>query len=227
MKRLTLGIVLSRGARRVHGAGAVAGKPLAAQSWLAANIAAGKAFVEPQCKGCHGARRRGRRIGDSEPGGATRALSARGLKAYKEGKRSHAALREITTNMSDADARNVAAYYASPAAGPAGSGDGKNAELLSPYEHGKALAAACAKCHGEDGNSTIAGIPSLAGQQPQYLVVAIQEYLNEERKAAPMHALLPGLTQARHGEPGAVFRLAGARRACRARLRRRRRPASR
>jgi cytochrome c553 len=36
-------------------------------------------------------------------------------------------------------------------------------------------------------------VPSLAGQQPHYLVAAIQEYLNKERKAAPMHSLLPGL----------------------------------
>ncbi len=63
------------------------------------------------------------------------------------------------------------------------------------YEHGKKLAGACAKCHGEDGNSKVAGTPSLAGQQPQYLVIAIQEYLKKERKAAPMHALLPGMTR--------------------------------
>ena len=93
--------------------------------------------------------------------------------------------------MSEADARNVAAYYASlPAVDPA---PAKDAKEVTPYERGKALAAACAQCHGEDGNSKIPATPSLAGQQPQYLVVAIQEYLNKERKAAPMHALLPGL----------------------------------
>jgi cytochrome c553 len=92
--------------------------------------------------------------------------------------------------MSEADARNLAAYYAGlPPVPPAAS----TAKVISPYDHGKSLAAACSKCHGEDGNSKTAAIPTLAGQQPHYLVVAINEYLSKERKAAPMHALLPGL----------------------------------
>jgi cytochrome c553 len=70
---------------------------------------------------------------------------------------------------------------------------GSQPKAVSPYDRGKALAAACAKCHGADGNSTTPGIPSLAGQHAQYLVLATQEYLNRERKAAPMHAVLPGL----------------------------------
>jgi cytochrome c553 len=114
------------------------------------------------------------------------------LEAYKDGKRTHAALRDLTGHMSEADVRNVAAYYASLP--PIANASGKDAPLVSPYERGKALAAPCAKCHGEDGNSKIPGIPGLAGQQPHYFVVAIQEYLNRERKKAPMHSMLPGLS---------------------------------
>lgn len=169
------------------------GKPAAVAKLPAADVAAGKAFAERECKGCHGL----------DGGGAAPAiphLAAQreryllaALTAYKEKKRVHAALREIASHMTDADARNLSAYFASlppiQATGP------KDAAALSPYEHGKSLAKACAKCHGDDGNSTIAGTPSLAGQQPHYLVVAIQEYLKRERKAAPMHGLLPGLTR--------------------------------
>jgi cytochrome c553 len=95
--------------------------------------------------------------------------------------------------MSESDVRNVAAYYTGLP--PVAEASGKDVQPYSPYENGKALAAACAKCHSEEGNSTTPGVPSLAGQQPRYLVVAVQEYLNKERKAAPMHALLPRLTK--------------------------------
>ena len=94
--------------------------------------------------------------------------------------------------MSDANARNLAAFYSSLPAVAAAAAEPKT---VSPYERGKALAGACAKCHGADGNSGTPGIPSLAGQHAQYLVLATQEYLNRERKAAPMHAVLPGLSK--------------------------------
>lgn len=159
----------------------------------AADVSAGKAFAERECKGCHGLDGRGAAQGIPHLAAQRERYLLASLKAYKEGKRTHAALREVAGHMSDADARNVAAYYAGlPPIAPA---SGKDAQIFSPYENGKALAAACAKCHGDDGNSKIPGIPGLAGQQPRYFVVAIQEYLNKERKKAPMHSMLPGLSK--------------------------------
>lgn len=185
MKRLALGIALAAAL-----AACTDKEPPAGQKAAAADVAAGKTLAERECKGCHGAD--GRSIAPAIPHLAAqneRYLLA-ALQAYKSGGRTHAALKEVTARLGDGDARNIAAYYASlPPAKPAA---GVQA-LVSPYEHGKSLARACAKCHGEDGNSRTAGIPGLAGQQPHYLVLAIQEYLNKERKAAPMHGLLPGL----------------------------------
>ncbi len=158
---------------------------------VAADVGAGKAFAERECKSCHGLD--GRSMAPAIPHLAAQRerYLTESIKAYREGKRTHAALKEMAGRMSEADVRNVAAYYAGLA--PVASAPGKDALPGSPYESGKTLAAACAKCHNEDGNSTTPGIPSLAAQQPRYLVVAVQEYLNKERKAAPMHALLPGL----------------------------------
>ncbi len=113
------------------------------------------------------------------------------MQAYKEAKRSHAALKDLAKHMTDADLRNVAAYYARL---PAVAGKDVSPTVL-PYDRGKALAAPCAKCHNEDGNSTTPGIPSLAGQQPHYFGLAIREYLQKERQRAPMHAMLPGLSK--------------------------------
>jgi cytochrome c553 len=190
MKRLMLGIVCSA---------ALLGCPdkdqqpaqLTPEKQAAANVAAGKAFAERECRACHGLDGKGAAPAIPHLAAQRERYLLAALKAYKEGKRVHAALREIASHMTDADARNLAAYFAGLP--PIQTAGGNDAALVSPYEHGKSLASACAKCHSEDGNSRIPGTPSLAGQQPQYLVVAIQEYLNKERKAAPMHALLPGL----------------------------------
>lgn len=165
-------------------------KPAAAP--VAGDVTAGKALAEAQCKGCHGLD--GGSVAPGVPHLAAQderyLLGA--LKAYKEGKRSHAALKVIAERMSEAEIRNVSAYYASlPAEGLA---QAKDVSLVSPYERGKARAADCAKCHGVDGNGTAPGIPSLAGQQARYLIAALQEYVRGERKSSPMHAVMRTLS---------------------------------
>ncbi|MEW6688936.1 MAG: c-type cytochrome [Pseudomonadota bacterium] len=156
------------------------------------DAAAGRAFAERECKACHGLDGKGTAPAIPHLAAQSEAYLVLALKEYQQRKRLHAALREIASHMTEADMRNLAAFYASR---PPVQASGEQAKRLSPYERGKELAAACAKCHGVDGNSAAAGIPSLAGQQPHYLVVAIQEYLLKERKAAPMHGLLPGLAR--------------------------------
>ena len=152
------------------------------------DIAAGKALAEKTCKACHGADGGG--VAPAIPHLAAqreRYLLA-SLNEYKNGKRTHAALRDIATNMSEADLRNVAAYFASlpPIPGKVAA----DVKHTSPYEKGKQLAAECAKCHGEDGNSKTPGTPTLAGQQPHYLVAAILEYHRDDRKMTSMKSVM-------------------------------------
>lgn len=192
MKRFLLGIVLSVALigctdREQPTAKTAAGKQ------AAADVRAGKAFAERECKGCHGLDGAGAAPAIPHLAGQRERYLLAALTAYKEGKRTHAALREVAGHMTETDMRNLAAYYAGLP--PIAAAPGKDAQLVSPYEKGKALAAACVKCHGEDGNSRIPGTPSLAGQQPRYFVLAIQEYLNAERKKAPMHSMLSGLSK--------------------------------
>lgn len=159
---------------------------------VAGDLKAGQKLAEAECKSCHGLD--GGSVAPGVPHLAAqdeRYLVA-SLKAYREGKRSHAALKVIAERMSEADVRNVSAYYASlPAEGLA---QAKDLSHVSPYERGKARAADCAKCHGVDGNGTAPGIPSLAGQQARYLIVALQEYVRGERKSSPMHAVMRTLS---------------------------------
>jgi len=151
----------------------------------AADIAAGKVVADKECKGCHGLDGKAAAAGIPNLAGQRGRYVMAALKEYKEGTRTHLALRQIATNMSENETRQVAAFYASlrPIQAPA-------TAQFSAYENGKTVASTCAHCHGGDGNSKTPGTPSLAGQQPQYFVTATQEYLMGARESAPMDPML-------------------------------------
>lgn len=154
----------------------------------APDIAAGKAIAEAECVGCHGLDGRGAAPGIPHLAAQIDKYLLESLHAYREGPRMHAALRDMTMHLSDADLRNVAAYYGSlPPLEP--SPETAAPAVQSPYEKGQAAAEACASCHGEDGNSEIPGTPSLAGQQPVYFVTAVRGYLDGTRPISEMEML--------------------------------------
>ncbi len=158
---------------------------------IAGDAVAGKAIAEKECKGCHGLDGKGVAPGIPRLAGQSDRYILASLKEYTGKRRSHDALRQIAEHMSDADGRNVAAYYAglAPVAPETG------IAVFSPFDRGKSLAPACIKCHGENGNSTTPGTPSLAGQQPRYFVTATNEYLNGARGTSPMHGLVRDMTR--------------------------------
>jgi len=159
----------------------------------AADVAAGKVLAERECRGCHGLDGRGTAPGIPHLAAQSERYLLASIAAYREGKRTHAALRDMAAGMSETDLGNVVAYYASLP--PVATASESSPPAFLPYEHGKELASACTRCHGDDGNATAAGVPSLAGQQPHYLVVAAQEYVNGVRKTDPMHSLLRPLSK--------------------------------
>jgi cytochrome c553 len=186
MKHVVLGILLSVALIGCSDQDQSKGKPQGK-----ADLAAGKAIADQECKACHGLDGKGTAPGIPHLAGQSERYLVTSLTEYKQRARMHAALREIATHLTDAELRNVSAYYASlPPVAAA-----KNGEVFSPYENGKVLAAACTRCHGENGNSKTPGTPTLAGQQPRYLVVATQEYLNGIRETSPMHALVRDLNR--------------------------------
>lgn len=144
----------------------------------AANPAAGKAIASKDCVACHGLDGKGVTSEIPHLAAQVEKYLVASLEAYKEGKRTHAALRDMASNMSKADIRNVAAFFA----GLPPVKTETVAEVQDIREKGQAAAQTCAACHGEDGNSTTAGIPSLAGQQPGYFINAVKAYLDGKRK---------------------------------------------
>lgn len=69
----------------------------------------------------------------------------------------------------------VAGLFALGAAVPA------VASAAGDVEAGKAKAAVCAACHGQNGVAQIPMYPNLAGQHEQYLVSSLKAYKNKQR----------------------------------------------
>jgi cytochrome c553 len=60
---------------------------------------------------------------------------------------------------------------------------------------GKEKAAACAACHGEDGNSAVPMFPILAGQTPRYLYLQLKDFKEGRRKNDLMSPMAANLTK--------------------------------
>ena len=60
---------------------------------------------------------------------------------------------------------------------------------------GKAKAASCAGCHGEDGNSMMPGFPKLAGQHKGYLIRQLQDFKSGSRLSPMMAPMAAGLDE--------------------------------
>lgn len=63
-------------------------------------------------------------------------------------------------------------------------------------EAGKAKSAACAACHGADGNSAVTSFPKLAGQNRDYLYHALKDYKAGKRKNPIMAGQVQNLSDA-------------------------------
>jgi cytochrome c553 len=150
-------------------------------------IEAGKAAVA-SCTGCHGESGITKTPGMPNLVGFDPKYLVATMKAYKSGQYKSEVMKTILANVSDAEMDNIALYYAlqkparaqTPAPGDQAAGKG-------------AAAAACAGCHGEAGVSTDPAIPSLAGQDAQYLATALKAYKDGLRSDATMKFVVASL----------------------------------
>ncbi len=65
--------------------------------------------------------------------------------------------------------------------------------------------AACTSCHGKGANQPLEGMPKLAGQYPEYLVKALNEYRSGKRKNAIMAGQAADLSDADVANLSAYF----------------------
>jgi cytochrome c553 len=154
------------------------------------DIESGKAIVEANCTGCHTLEGQGKTAKIPNLAGQPAEYLVEAMHAYSEGARHHAALQELIGGFSESDIRNIAGFFASlPPVAPVP----VNESSESAYHQGAEVAAVCIECHGEHGYSTTPGVPSLAGQQPVYLIVATQEYADGSRGHVEKEEMLRGL----------------------------------
>ncbi len=152
-------------------------------------VQAGKTAAAP-CGGCHGEGGAGKIPGMPSLAGLDPKYLVAAMKAYKSGQRRNEVMTAALAGATDTDINNIALYYAlqkpvrteNPVAGNQAAG--------------KEAAAACAGCHGEQGVSENPAIPSLAGQDAQYFVVALRDYKDGSRRDEPMKGLVAQLDDA-------------------------------
>jgi len=155
-------------------------------------VKAGKSVAKSECTSCHGLDGLSEREDIPHLASQHADYLYEQLQAYKNGDRKHPGMRRSIRNLNDDALRSVAGYYFSldlPRGGDAQkAADTQDKDTLaetddiSPVEAGKAASKGCASCHGEDGNSVLPGMPSLAGQNLQYLVDAMKAYRQASRK---------------------------------------------
>ncbi len=145
-------------------------------------VQAGKTAAA-SCGGCHG------ELGISKTPGMPNLVALdpkyfiAASQAYKSGQRKNDMMKSLLAGVSDEAIGNIALFYAlqKPA----------KAQTPAPGDPaaGKtAAAAACAACHGDAGVSGNPATPSVAGQDAQYLVAALQAYKDGSRKDESMKA---------------------------------------
>jgi len=78
--------------------------------------------------------------------------------------------------------------------------------LAGNAEAGKTKSAACAGCHGVDGNSPVPAFPKIAGQNEAYMVKQIKDFkTNTDRQNAIMLGMVAALTEEDAADIGAYF----------------------
>jgi cytochrome c553 len=115
------------------------------------------------------------------------------LTDFKAGKRDNPIMRAMASPLSEADMKNVAAFYASKQPKP---GFAKNKDLVSVGEKiyrgglGDRSVPACSGCHGPSGAGIPAQYPRLAGQHADYVEAQLVAFRGGARRNNPAMAAI-------------------------------------
>ncbi len=111
------------------------------------------------------------------------------LTEFKSGKRANAVMSGMAASLSDAEIKELAAYFAAKKLNPgqaATNGAGSVGEKI--YRGGVAATGvpACAACHGPNGAGLPKQFPRLGGQHADYTLAQLKAFRTGERTNAPM-----------------------------------------
>ena len=133
------------------------------------------ARLAASCNGCHGDKGNSTTPGTPRLAGQQQAFLRMAITHYRDGSRQHAMMQMLTRYLSDTDIEKLALFYASqiPTA---------QTTTKTSVAAGEKLASGCSGCHGKDGNTQDDKIPSLAGQNANYIVTALNAYRSGSRQ---------------------------------------------
>jgi cytochrome c553 len=150
-------------------------------------VQAGKTVAAAACAGCHGSAGVTQIPAMPSLVGLDPKYLTEAMKAYKSGQRKHDTMKAMLASVGEPAMNNIALFYAlQPATAQKNPAVGDKAA-------GKEAAASCAGCHGEEGVSGSPATPSLAGQDAQYLVAALQAYKGGSRGDETMKGMVASL----------------------------------
>lgn len=152
----------------------------------------GKAVANAHCAGCHGVS--GTSMNPAIPSlvGHDAQYLTTATRAYRDGLRDNAMMKRAVAKLSDGAITDVAAHYASQS--PLSAAPVSAAQSFDPVGDGARLSETCAGCHGENGNSALAGTPSLSRLHPTYLSAAIAAYQQGTRAHSAMKSMVEHLS---------------------------------
>ena len=133
------------------------------------------AAVAVLCEQCHGEKGVSSTEGVPNLAGQQPAYLIASTLEYKRGNRGHEDMGDMLAELEQVDVEKMAMYFASQSAPK------REAPPFGDPVAGEADSASCGKCHGARGISHKPMVPSLAAQDPFYLVSASKAYRNHER----------------------------------------------
>lgn len=195
MRISTLGpiVLLFVGANLSSVAGADSGTTLALE---------GNARGATACAGCHGADGAGNAAaGFPRLAGLDAGYLHKQLRDFQNGSRKNTVMEPIANALSDAEARAVAAYYASRT--PTVAAAPPTPDATRAIERGEHIALhgqwentipACVSCHGPGGRGVGMHFPALAGQSARYIAAQFEAWRDGSRHNDPLE-LMKGVAQ--------------------------------
>jgi cytochrome c553 len=161
-------------------------------------INAGKITAMP-CSSCHSLDGVSHNAAIPSLAGLNQTYLAKALDEYFNGKRHNSVMGVFRASFNAQKIREVTAYFSSLP--PQQSALAATGDMIA----GKSEAISCGGCHGVDGNSPYPSIPSLAGQNPHYLVNALRAYRDRQRDDAVMRTAIQGISEDQFKNISAYF----------------------
>lgn len=111
------------------------------------------------------------------------------MRGYIDGSRSHNLMKKLVSSLDEATIKSMGVYYAvQEPARTSTQGDG---DIIA----GERISEACESCHGDEGNSNKAKMPTLAGQDAKYFIKAMKHYKDGTRHHQKMFEAVENLSE--------------------------------